>query len=620
MPSAPPRPRTAGAAARQVSPPRPPGPRRPPDQAVLGARRLRIGRVLLVVVLAVATLKLVVIQTVEAGELRAASQRQSTTNIRLPAERGAILDRTGEPLAFSVDARALVANPRMIEQKYLADTPRRAAEMAAAIAQATGQDENELVGLLTSDRSYVVLAKLVTPDVARTLREKFPDIAEERREDRQYPGGTLAANVIGVSTWNTEERPPKLTGRVGLESSQDNLLAGFDGLRVVDTAEDSNAVIPGSTRFERAAVQGSDLQLTLDSDLQYTVQQVLADHVQRTGAKPTSSAVVLDARTAEVLAMANGQTFDPRDLSSAAPGQLGNTAVQDTFEPGSVNKVVTMAAALEYGVSKPDDVLTVPGSIRVADRTISDSWDHGTEQYTLTGVLAKSSNVGTILTAQKVGEERFADMLTRFGLGQRTGVGLPGEEPGRVPPRESWSGSTFGNLPIGQGLTVTTLQMAGILQTVANDGVRVPPRIIASTTGPDGVKIPPPAAEPVRVISPQTAATLRTMLTAVTQDARGQRGTGYQAAVPGYVVAGKTGTAQQVDPRCGCYSSQLHWINFAGMLPAENPRYVIAIMLDAPRPGASAAPLFHDIATYLAQRERLPVSDQPPLVQTLQLP
>jgi len=618
MPSAPPRPRAAGAAARQVPSPRPSAPRRPPDQSVLSARRLRIGRVLLVVVLAIATLKLVVVQTVEAGELRAASQRQSTTNIRLPAERGAILDRTGEPLAFSVDARALVANPRMIAQTRGADAPRYTAEMAAAIAQATGQDQNELAGLLTSDRGYVVLAKLVTPDVARALRDRFPEIAEERREDRQYPGGTLAANVVGTATWNTDER--KLTGRVGLESSQDNLLAGFEGLRVVDTAEDSNAVIPGSTRFERAAVQGSDLQLTLDSDLQYTVQQALTDFVQRTGAKTTSSAVVLDAHTAEVLAMANGQTFDPRDLSTAAPGQLGNTAVQDTFEPGSVNKVITMAAALEYGVATPNDVLTVPGSIRVADRTIRDSWDHGTDQYTLTGVLAKSSNVGTIMTAQKVGEERFADMLARFGLGHRTGVGLPGEEPGQVPPRESWSGSTFGNLPIGQGLTVTTLQLAGILQTVANDGLRVPPRIVESTTGPDGVPVTPPPPEPVRVISPETAAALRTMLTAVTQDAHGQRGTGYQAAVPGYVVAGKTGTAQQVDPACGCYSRSLHWINFAGMLPAENPRYIIAIMLDAPKPGSSAAPLFHDIATYLAQRERLPVSDLQPPVQTLQLP
>jgi cell division protein FtsI (penicillin-binding protein 3) len=616
MTSAPPRPRAVGGAARSSSAAR--RPRSPDPIGVLSARRLKIGRILLVLVLAIATLKLVVVQTVQAGDLRAASQRQSTTNIRLPAERGAILDRRGDPLAFSVEARALVTNPRLIAQTHGAGARRYVEEMAAAVAQATGQDRNALLEQLTSDRGYVVLARLVTPEIARMLGQRFPEIAEERREDRQYPGGMLAANVIGAATWNAEER--KLTGRVGLESSQDNLLAGFEGLRVVDTAEDSNAVIPGSTRFERPAVQGSDLQLTLDSDLQFTVQQALTEYVQRTGAEPTSSAVVLDARTAEVLAMANGQTFDPRDLSSATPERLRNTAVQATFEPGSVNKVITMAAALEHGVAEPDDVLTVPGSIRVADRTIGDAWEHEPERYTLTGVLAKSSNVGTIMTAQKVGEERFADMLARFGLGERTGVGLPGEEPGQVPPRESWSGSTFGNLPIGQGLTVTTLQMAGILQTVANDGLRVPPRIVAATAGPDGVRVTPPPPEPVRVISPETAQKLRTMLTAVTQDARGQRGTGYEAAVPGYVVAGKTGTAQQVDPECGCYSSSLHWINFAGMLPAEDPRYVIAIMLDAPEPGTSAAPLFHDIATYLAQRERLPVSRTPPPVQILELP
>jgi cell division protein FtsI (penicillin-binding protein 3) len=613
MTTAPPRPRAAGAAARRAAPPRTPA-----AGIALGQRRLKVGRVLLVVVLAIATLKLVAVQTVQAGELTAASARQSTTNIRLPAERGAITDRDGAPLAFSVDARALVTNPRLIAQNKGPDAERYAADMAAAVGQATGQDPNALLEQLRSDRGYVVLARLVAPEVARDLGERFPEIAQERREDRQYPAGMLAANVVGSSTWNADER--KLTGRVGLESSQDNLLSGFEGLRVVDTAEDSDAVIPGSTRFERAAVQGSDMQLTLDSDLQFTVQRALTEYVARTGADVSSSAVVLDARTAEVLAMANGQTFDPRDLSSATPEQLRNNAVQGTFEPGSVIKVITMAAALEYGVAEPHDVLTVPGSIRVADRTIGDSWDHGTERYTLTGVLAKSSNVGTIMTAQEVGEERFADMLSRFGLAERTGVGLPGEEPGQVPPRESWSGSTFGNLPIGQGLTVTTLQMAAMLQTVANDGVRVPPRIVASTTGPDGVPVVPPPAEPVRVVSPETAQQLRTMLTAVTQDARGQRGTGHQAAVPGYAIAGKTGTAQQVNPACGCYSSSLHWINFAGMLPAEDPRYVIAIMLDAPDPGTSAAPLFHDIATYLAQRERLPVRDEPPPVQTLQLP
>jgi cell division protein FtsI (penicillin-binding protein 3) len=616
MTTAPPRSR-ANAGARV--PPRRPAPRRRPAS---GARaypgRLKVGRVLLVLALGVATLKLVVVQTVQAGDLAAASERQAITNVALPAVRGEITDRAGNPLAFSAEARALVTNPRLIAATHGAGALQYQLDMAAGVAQATGEDQATLLGLLTSDKGYVVLDKLVDPDVARSIRERFPEIAEERREDRQYPAGNLAANVIGTATWDADER--KLVGRVGLESSQNNALAGSAGLRVVDTAENSNAVIPGSTRFERPATQGSNLQLTLDSDLQYTVQRALIDYVGRTGARPTSSAVVLDAKTSEVLALANGSTFDPRDLAGASPQQLANPAVQSPFEPGSVNKIVTMAAALEYGVATPDEVLTVPGSIRFADRTIRDAWDHGTDHYTLTGVLAKSSNVGTLMTAQKVGEERFADMLTRFGLGTKTGVGLPGESSGSVPPRESWSGSTFGNLPIGQGLSMTILQMAGMYQTVANHGLRVPPRIVASVTGPDGVRVVPPPPAGVQVISPEAAGKLRTMLTAVTQSARGQRGTGPQAAVPGYRVAGKTGTAQQIDPTCGCYSSSTYWITFAGMLPADDPRYVIGIMLDAPGGGASAAPLFHDIATYLAQRERLPVSDQPPPVQTLQLP
>jgi cell division protein FtsI (penicillin-binding protein 3) len=210
-------------------------------------------------------------------------------------------------------------------------------------------------------------------------------------------------------------------------------------------------------------------------------------------------------------------------------------------------------------------------------------------------------------------------MLARFGLGKRTGVGLPGESPGRVPARESWSGSTFGNLPIGQGLSVTALQMAGMYQAVANDGVRIPPRIVEASIGPDGVRAPAPAPEPVRVVSPETARALRTMLTAVTQDGgtADSRGTGHAAAIPGYEVAGKTGTAQQIDPTCGCYSASTYWITFAGMLPAEDPRYVVAIMLDAPQGGTSAAPLFHDIGSYLAQREKLPVNPDPEPAQTL---
>jgi cell division protein FtsI (penicillin-binding protein 3) len=486
--------------------------------------------------------------------------------------------------------------------------------MAQAVALATGGDPNAIRQLLDSDRGYVVLTPLADPGVARDLEQRFPEIAEEKREARQYPAGNLAANVIGAASWSADNK--KLVGRVGLESSDDSALAGTPGFQVVDTAEGSDTVIPGSTRAEQAAVPGSDVELTLDSDLQYVVQQKLQDYVAKTGARG-GSAVVLDAHTGEVRAMANGTTFDPRQLATADPATLGNAAVSSPFEPGSVNKLVTMAGALEYGVAKPDDVLQVPGSIKVADRTVHDAWDHGVDDYTLTGVLAKSSNVGTIMTAEKLGPDRFSDMLSRFGIGQRTNVGLPGESAGSVPPRESWSGSTFGNLPIGQGLSMTVLQMAGMYQAIANDGVRVPPRIVAATVGPDGSRTAEPAPEPVRVVSPQTAAQLRTMLTAVTQKApAGNSGTGVTAQVPGYQVAGKTGTAQQVDPSCGCYASSTYWITFAGMMPAQAPNFVVGIMLDAPKGGTSAAPLFHDIASYLGQRDKLPVGDPAP-VQTL---
>ncbi|SDE64098.1 peptidoglycan D,D-transpeptidase FtsI family protein [Pseudonocardia oroxyli] len=580
-------------------------------------RRFRIGRLVLILLLLASAMQLVLIQTVRAGDLTASAEKQRTTRITIAAERGAITDRNGNRLAFSTEARALVTNPRLISSIKKDQAPAYKADMAQAVAEATGGDPNALRGLLDADRGYVVLTTSADPDVARALRERFPEIAEEKREARQYPAGNLAANVIGAASWSADNQ--KLVGRVGLESSDDGVLAGTDGFQIVDTAEGSDTVIPGSTRAQEAAVPGSDVELTLDSDLQYVVQQKLQDYVAKTGARG-GSAVVLDAKTGEVRAMANGTTFDPRSLGTADPATLGNAAVSSPFEPGSVNKIVTMAGALEYGIAKPDDVLDVPGSIKVADRTVHDAWNHGLDHYTLTGVLAKSSNVGTIMTAEQLGADRFSDMLARFGIGQRTNVGLPGESAGSVPARESWSGSTFGNLPIGQGLSMTVLQMAGMYQAVANDGVRIPPRIVAATIGPDGSRTEEPRPDPVQVVSPQTAQQLRTMLTAVTQKAPGgNSGTGYAAQVPGYQVAGKTGTAQQVDPSCGCYASSTYWITFAGMLPAQNPNFVVAIMLDAPGGGTSAAPLFHDIASYLAQQERVPVGEPAP-VQTLVVP
>jgi cell division protein FtsI (penicillin-binding protein 3) len=567
------------------------------------------GRMILVGLLAIAGLKLITVQTLQAPSLRAQGEKERVTKIPEPAERGSILDSKGNVLAFSVRAEALTANPRLINKDQGANAVQRKIQIAIGVSKLTGTDPNQLYAALNSDKARVVLVPLVEPSVARAVLGEFPEIARERRESRQYPGGKLAANVIGASSWDVDRG--KLRGLVGLEASQERTLAGVDGYRVVDTAEGSNTVIPGSQRAEKPAVMGSTVQLTLDSDLQFTLQQQLSDYVAQHAAKD-GSAVVLDSKTGQVRALANSATFDPRNLAAAAPNELGNASVTTPFEPGSVNKIITMAAALDSGLVNPMTVTTVPDSIKIADRTVHDAWVHPPQPYTLTGILARSSNVGTLMTAQKIGPDRFWDMLQKLGLGKRTGVGLPGESSGIVPPRASWSGSTFGNLPIGQGLSMTVLQLAGMYQAVANEGVRVPPRIIDATISPDGARHPEPPAAGVRVVSPEIAAQLRQMLVAVTQNGKGvQRGTGVEAAVPGYEVAGKTGTAQQVNPACGCYSANNYWITFAGMFPAQDPRYVIAIMLDNPKHGPNAAGLFSQVASYLAQRDHLPVSTQP---------
>jgi cell division protein FtsI (penicillin-binding protein 3) len=596
--------------------------RRRPGPSAAGLRsRLVLGRVVLVLALVAAGFKLVAVQGLQAAALSAQAAGQRTSVQTLPAQRGTITDRNGTPLAFSVAAQALYAQPNRItaEQRAIrADPDMHKQAMARRVAQVLGPavSEQEILSQLRSDRTTVLLAPLATPAQARAIQQDFPEISAEHREIRQYPGGELAANVLGVANWRADER--KVRGLVGLENYDDTLLAGRDGRRVVDTAEGSDAVIPGSERAERPPVPGSGLELTLDSDLQYTVAQMLTDYARRYRAKG-ASAVVLDARTAEVYAMVNDVTFDPNNLAAATPDSLGNSAVSAPFEPGSVNKVVTAAAAIESGVVTPGTPLQVPGELRIADRTVRDAWPHGILNLTFTGVLARSSNVGTLLTAQRVGADRFVDMLTRMGLGQRTNVGLPGESAGKVPPRDQWSGSTFANLPIGQGLSMTVLQMASMYQAIANDGLRIPPRIVSTEIAPDGTRTATPAPAGIRVVSPQTAHTVRDMLRAVVQNEPRQRGTAPEAALDGYQIAGKSGTAQQVNPGCSCYSNSNYWITFAGILPADAPRFVVGIMLDDPAVG-SAAPLFHEIASYLAGRYQIPLSTAPSPPLTLTLP
>lgn len=593
------------------------------------AFRHRTGGVVILLALMVAAAQLFNLQVPQAAGLRAQAAGQLKVTDVEKAVRGSIVDRNDDKLAFTVEARALTFQPAKIRkqltearQKSSAapDPDKRLMEIARDIAGKLNNkpDYQTLLKKLRGNDTFVYLARAVDPAVAGAITKKFPEVGAERQDLRQYPGGSLAANIVGAIDWDGH-------GLMGLEDSMDSVLAGTDGSVTYDRGSDG-VVIPGSYRNRHDAVDGSTVQLTLDDDIQFYVQQQVQQARDVSGAKNVS-AVVLDAKTGEVLAMSNDNTYDPsQDIGRQADKQMGNLAVSSPFEPGSVNKIVTASSVIEYGLSNPDEVLQVPGAIDMGGVTVGDAWEHGVMPYTTTGVFGKSSNVGTLMLAQRVGPERYYDMLGKFGLGQRTMVGLPGESAGLVPPIDQWSGSTFSNLPIGQGLSMTLLQMAGMYQAIANDGVRIPPRIIKSTTAADGTRTDEPHPNGIRVVSPETARTVRGMLRAVVQrDPMGyQQGTGPAAAVEGYQIAGKTGTAQQINPACGCYYSDVYWITFAGMAPADDPRYVIGIMMDNPQrnadgsAGHSAAPLFHNIASWLLQRENVPLSADPGPELTLQ--
>ena len=591
--------------------------------------RYRVGNIVIFIALVVAAAQLFNLQVPKAAALRAQAAGQLKVVDVDKAVRGSVVDRNFDKLAFTIEARALTFQPARV-RKQLAEAKQKSPEAPdpnqrlIQIAKDVSTRLNNqpdfatVLKKLRSNETFVYLARAVDPAVAQAISTKFPEVGAERQDLRQYPGGSLAANVVGGIDWDGH-------GLLGLEDSMDSVLAGTDGSVTYDRGSDG-VMIPGSSRNRHQAQNGSTVQLTLDDDIQFYDQQQVQMAKNASGAR-TASAVVLDAKTGEVLAMANDDTFDPsQDIGRQGDRQIGNLPVSSPFEPGSVNKIVTAAAVIEAGLSNPDEVLSVPGVIGMGGVSIKDAWSHGVMPYTTTGIFGKSSNVGTLMLAQRLGPERFYEMLGKFGLGQRTGVGLPGESAGIVPPIDQWSGSTFSNLPIGQGLSMTLLQMTGMYQAIANDGVRIPPRIVKATIGPDGSRTEEKRPDGIRVVSAATAQTVRNMLRAVVQrDPTGvQQGTGPAAAVEGYQIAGKTGTAQQINPGCGCYYDDVYWITFAGLAPADDPRYVIGIMLDAPSrnadgsPGHSAAPLFHNITGWLLQRDSVPLSADPGAPLTLQ--
>lgn len=620
-----------------------------PQKAIM-RQRLRI--ILTCVVVATVALggRLAWVQLVWGPDLAAKAVTQRERVYIDPARRGEILDRDGQRLAYTMKSRSLTVSPTRLRDELKEQAKMEATsegklqgmdegkkdeyltkqmedklkEMAEGIpkmiedsgASASKVDASDIKNKLKADTQYEVLVRNVDPDVAVEISNKYHGVAADRQDIRQYPNGAIAENVVGKVSMDGH-------GQFGFEAARDTELTGIDGQSTEDVSTDGQ-VIPGTLRDVVDAVDGRDVTLTLDLDLQTYVQQKL-EKAKANSQAEGAEAVVLDAATGQVLAMANTDTVDPNkniEDQLKEGKDFENRSISHPYEPGSVAKIVTAAAALQEGITTPDEVHQVPGSIDMAGVTVNDAWPHGTEPYTTTGIFGKSSNVGTLMIADKLGPEKYAEYLKKFGLGATTGVELPNESAGTVPDQEQWSGGTFANLPIGQGQAWTTLQMASVYQALANGGERIEPRIIDEIKDPDGETEKLPEPKKTQVVDKETAKTAVDMFRAVFQDddAGVQNGTAANAQLDGYQLSGKTGTAQKVDPNSGAYSNSAYWITFAGIAPADDPRFVVAVMLDEPKSGVednggggqSAAPIFRDISSWLLNRDNIPTSKPAP--------
>jgi cell division protein FtsI (penicillin-binding protein 3) len=554
--------------------------------------RVRYGFAAVATLLLVVSGRLVQIQGLDHHSYAGAAEAQRVDTITLHALRGQILDRDGTVLAYTSGAQDITVDPQQVPARQR-DT------YAQRLAPLLDMDPTAIVAALAKPGKYAVLASAQSPVLAQQVQHlALPGIYLQATTQRLYPGQTTGANIIG--TVHSDG-----TGAAGIEAAYDGVLAGKDG-SLTYSVDNLGNVNPASRTVTDPARDGGTVRLTIDQSLQFTVQRYLDAAVSLSGAR-SAQAVILDAHTGQVLTLASSATFNAADPDTISPYRPIDPPVMSAFEPGSVQKAITFSAAIQQKVITTRSVLHVPDQIYINGTLIHDAWGHPTEPFTATGVIAQSSNVGTLMIAQHLGPRVWYAYEKRFGVGTATGIELPGESSGYVPPLAQWSGSTFANLPFGQGESMTVLQLASIYQTIANGGVRVPPRIVQSVTKPDGSVQVTARPAGVPVVSPQTALTVRTMLESVTQPG----GTGVKAAIPGYRIAGKTGTAQQPDPNNGgAYSDSMYWDTFAGIAPADNPQFVVAIMVDNPAHGLEggdvAAPLFHEIASYELQHARIP--------------
>lgn len=526
--------------------------------------------------------RLAVLQVRESGAYEALGVEQRVRTEELTAHRAEILDRNGSPLAITLDARDVYANPALVTDPI---------GEAASLAPVLGLARPDVTAALrTPDTTFAYLARGVPIDVATQVSDlALPGIGVLPSERRYYPSGSIAPQTVGIVNVDG-------TGITGLEEQYNTSLAGTPGERTIELSA-MGQPIAGGVQVDQEPQPGPDLELTIDRQMQFQTQMYLRQAVAANHAKG-GTVIVMDPRSGEIYAMATYPTFDPNAFSTADQSTLVNRAVTDTWEPGSVNKTITAAAALSSGAVRATDTFQVPGTRTIEGYTIHDAEPHGTETMTLGDIIAHSSNVGISLVADRVGNQRLGETFHAFGYGAPTGVGFPGEATGVIQPSDQWSDIMRATVSFGAGVTVSPLQMAAVYATIANGGTYVRPSLVQATVGSDGVATPEPPAPQHRVLSRATSKQLTEMLGYAVQD-----GTGYNAQIAGYQVAGKTGTAKKVDS-AGHYIDR-YVASFIGFLPASRPRVVIAAILDEPDTvygGVAAAPLFQHIARYAIQR------------------
>jgi cell division protein FtsI (penicillin-binding protein 3) len=524
--------------------------------------------------------RLVMLQVIEAPAYARLAANQREREVEFPARRGAVFDRDGEPLAISVDLFTIFADPSLVE-----DPADAAARLAPVLRQKPSVLEPKLRGTWPGDR-FEILARQAEPGLARVVRSlEIPGVYMETAPKRYYPNAELASHVLGFVDLDGK-------GLTGVELQYERILKGTPGKMILEQDPSGRPLPQAEFEYERAE-PGRSLFLTLDKEIQYYTEQALTQAIQAYSAV-AGTAIVMRPDTGEILALANAPTFDPNEPGKAKPEEYRNRGVTDMYEPGSAFKVVTVSGALEERAVKPRTTYVVPESLQVSVEVIHDSHSHATEKMTVAEIIKDSSNVGTVKIGMTLGEEKLDEYVRRFGFGTETGLDFPGESGGIVLDLEEWSGVTIGNLPIGQGIAVTPLQMALAYSTIANDGVWVEPKIVYGSMDERGGIDRSRAPASRRIISPRTAHQVTKMLTAVVED-----GTGVAAQVPGYTIAGKTGTAQKPLPTGGYGNSYV--ASFAGYAPARDPQLVTIVVLDEPRPiwgGHTAAPTFQKIMEF----------------------